>query len=198
MQTAHLKAKASVNQWPGGAAAMATSVVNLLGIRPPLYVLVLTLGVLLATVPVSDTAVAQPLQPIGTLLIADITPQPVSVFSAGVQYTQTPSGQINFSVFTVTKRVDATSPTILVSAASGRHLLQARIDLFDVDGITVLTSYELTDVIVMGAIVNGDQADEDQALIEDVSLDYGRIKQTVFTPSGPVEGCWDKTQNTSC
>jgi type VI protein secretion system component Hcp len=105
---------------------------------------------------------------------------------------------MNFGAFTLTKPVDATSPTILVITASGRHFQQARINLFELDGTTILTRYELTDVVVMGAMVDSVQADEAHALIEGVSLDYGKIKQTVFTASGPVEGCWDRIQNGSC
>jgi type VI protein secretion system component Hcp len=198
MNTEPLKTEASSKTWPGRAAAMATLVVNSLGIRPPPCVVALTLGALLATVPVSGAAVAQPLPTIGTWLIADIMQQPVPVVSARVQYTRPPSGLTIFGAFTVTKRVDATSPSLLVSAASGRHLQQARIDLFDLDGATILTRYELTDVTIMGVIVNSGRAGEAQALIEEVSLDYGRIRQTVFTASGPVQGCWDRPQNTSC
>jgi hypothetical protein len=38
----------------------------------------------------------------------------------------------------------------------------------------------------------------DRALIEEVSLDYQIIKQTVTTPEGSATGCWDRTQNVAC
>lgn len=162
------------------------------------------LAALLALAPVGHPF-AQELRPIGTLTIAEVTDQPVQVFSAGLSYS-TPAAtgggaaptKVTFSTFAVTKAVDATSPRLLVNAASGRVLTQARIDLFDSAGTSVLTSYELTNVLVLGAVVKSAQLGTAQALIEEVLLDYQRIKQTVTTPTGPVEACWDRAQNAPC
>ena len=197
MKIEKLMSETSLEKWSGRAIPMATSVVNPLVIRLPHFMLALTFGVLLVIVPVGD-AVAQTLQTIGTLLIPGVTQQPTPVFSAGVKYTLPPGGQITFSAFTLTKRVNAASPKILENAASGRHLPQATIDLFKSDGTTVLTSYELTDVVVMGASVDSVQDGENRVLIEEILLDYKRIRQTVFTVSGAVVGCWDKAENRAC
>ena len=197
MKTEKLRSETSVEKWPGRAIPMATSVLNPLGIRLPPFILALTFGLLLAIVPAGDAA-AQTLQTIGTLLIPGVTQQPNPVFSAGVKYTLPPGGRIIFSAFTLTKQVNAISPKILESAASGRHFPQAKIDLFKPDGTTALTSYELTDVVVMGASLDSVQDGKKPVLIEEIVLDYKRIKQTVFTASGAVIGCWDKAQNRSC
>ena len=108
------------------------------------------------------------------------------------------SGKPAFSTFTLTKFVDGTSPGLLVNAASGRLFPQARIDLFAPDGLTVLTTYELVNVAVLGAVVSNVVTGTARALIEEVSLDYQIIRQTVTTPAGPVTGCWDRAQNVAC
>ena len=119
------------------------------------------LATLLTLVPVHQ-AFTQELRPVGTLTIAEISALPVQVFSAGVSYNVPPTGpggggptgQAYFSTFSLTKFVDGTSPLLLVNAASGRLFPQARIDLFGPDGITVLATYELLNVMVLGAVVN--------------------------------------------
>lgn len=143
--------------------------------------------------------------PIGTLTIPEVTQQPVELFSAGVSYSiPAPSGgggaqgAVRFSTFSLTKLVDATSPNLLVSAASGRIFPAAKIDLYDPAGTTVVTSYELSNLIVLGAVVRSMQIGTTRTLTEEVSLDYQRIKQTVMTPTGPVTGCWDRSQNAPC
>jgi type VI protein secretion system component Hcp len=108
------------------------------------------------------------------------------------------TGAATFSTFTLTKLVDATSPNLLVSAASGRVFPAGRIDLYDPSGTTILTSYELSNLLVLGAVVRSVQVGTSRTLLEEVSLDYQRIKQTVMTPSGPVTGCWDRSQNAAC
>ena len=97
-----------------------------------------------------------------------------------------------FSVFTLTKIADAISPILLVDTANGRHIASAKIELFEPVRATIFTSYELTDVVVMGAKVRGGKDGEKNVLTEEVSLDYSKIKQTVFTSSGPVARCWDR------
>lgn len=197
MKTEKLRPETSLEKWSGRAIPMATSVVNLLGIRLPPLILALTFGVLLVIMPAGD-AVAQTLQTIGTLLIPEVAQQPVPVFSAGVKYTLPPGGRITFSAFTLTKRVNATSPRLLESVARGRRFPDARIDLFKPDGTTVLTSYELTDVVVMGISVDSVQDGEKRVLIEEILLDYGTIRQTVLTASGEAKFCWDKVANALC
>lgn len=161
----------------------------------------LTLGVLLAVVPVG--AFAQELQPIGTLTIPAVSADPVTVFAAGVSYTVPNSvigggGKASFSTFNLAKRVDSTSPRLLVSAASGRHFPEARIEIFNPAGTAVHTRYDLTSVLVLGAKVQSTEEDNNPILFEEVSLFYGQIKQTVFTPSGPFAGCWNQLTNASC
>lgn len=152
-----------------------------------------------------DRALSQE-APVGTLTIPDVTQQPVQIFSAGVGYSIPasdsggggPRGKAIFGEFTLTKLVDATSPTLLVSAASGRIFPAARIELYDSSGTTVLTIYELSNPLVTGASVASGQVGTTRALVEQVSLDYQQIRQTVMTPAGPVTACWDRSQNVAC
>lgn len=164
-------------------------------------VLALALAAGMAAAPVNDAA-AQSV-PIGTLLIPTLSDQPISVYSAGVSYENygaEEGGPISFSVFTVTKPIDAMSPTFLVNTASGASIPQARIDLFDSTGTTVLTSYELTDVVILNVNVGSatDVTAPAATPVETVAFEYGIIKQIVFTPAGPVQGCWDRLQNLAC
>jgi type VI protein secretion system component Hcp len=204
-KTMNLKTWA-LNKRPGRGIAKAASELYVLGMQPPRRILALTLGTLLAVALAGD-AIAQTFQQIGTLLIPGVTQQPVPIFSAGVGYKLTgidldggvaTIGRAQFGVFTLKKRVDTTSPILLESLASGGRIQQASIDLFAPDGRTVLTSYQLTNIIVVGAIVNSVEDGKKRALIEEVSLDYTKIEQTVFTTSGPVEACWDRAHNTTC
>lgn len=151
----------------------------------------------LVVAPVSNV-LAQNLQQIGTAVIeVELQPQPVPVFSAGVQYeAPTPGEKVEFSPFTLTKKVDATSPKLFKANVQGQRIAKATIDLFDPTGGT--TRYELEDVMVIGMIVKSVQDGKKYALVEEVSFDYSRIKQTVFTPSGPVQFCWDKKNYMPC
>lgn len=166
----------------------------------------LTLGALLSVVSVGH-AFAQELQPIGTLTIPAVSADPVTIFAAGVSYTVPEptgggggggGGKPSFSTFNLAKRVDGTSPRLLVSAASRRHFPEARIEIFNPAGTAVHTRYDLTSVLVLGAKVQSTEEDNNPILFEEVSLFYGQIKQTVFTPSGPVEGCWSQVTNAPC
>jgi type VI protein secretion system component Hcp len=186
----------ALNKRRGRGIAKAALGLYPLEMRPPPRILALTLGTLLAVALAGD-AIAQNLQQIGTLLIPGVTQQPVPIFSAGVSYTQLTDGKVQFSVFTLTKRVDASSPVLLVNSAGGQRIQQASIDIFGRDGATVLTNYQLTDIVVMGAIVNSVEDGRRRALIEEVSLDYVKVKQTVFTLAGSVVGCWDRANNTT-
>jgi type VI protein secretion system component Hcp len=123
---------------------------------------------------------------------------------AGVSYSQSGGGpggpsQVTFGLFTLTKLIDGISPQLLISAASGQTFSQAAITLYVPGGnLVVLTTYELSDIVVRGAVVNSVPNGQQYSLIEQVSLDYGRIKQTVFTAAGTVVGCWDRVQNRAC
>lgn len=153
---------------------------------------------------VSIEALAQD-TPIGTLTIPEVTQQPVGVFSAGVSYNiptnergSRSAGTAMFSTFMLTKLVDGTSPNLLTSAASGRVFPTGRIDLYDPGGTNVLTTFELSNLVVLGAVVKSEPMGTSRALLEEVSLDYQKIKQTVMTAAGPVTGCWDRAQNAAC
>ncbi len=127
---------ALLNSPPEKGITMAASRLYERGIRSPLRILALTFGTLLAVAPASNV-IAEDLQKIGTLVISGVTQQPVPIFSAGVQYTLSQgaggggggAGKAEFSVFTLSKKVDATSPILLVNSASGRRIQLVSIDL---------------------------------------------------------------------
>ena len=57
---------------------------------------------------------------------------------------------------------------------------------------TPITQYRLTDITIVGVVVEGDTQ------VENVRLDYRQIEQIVQTPHGPVDVCWDRTFNSLC
>jgi type VI protein secretion system component Hcp len=154
----------------------------------------------------ADEVLAQALLSIGTLSIPGITSSPVAVYSAGLSYKFEGgdaasggggAGKVSFSLFTLTKRVDASSPKFLVSAASGETFPNARIELLSADG-TLLTAYDLEGIRVLNATVKNALDAGAPALVEDVALSYSLIRQTVPSSSGPVIGCWDNAANQTC
>lgn len=198
MNTGKRKSCALLNRQSEESIAMAASRLGNPRMRLSARILALAFGSILTVAPASN-AFAQGLHKIGTLAISGVTQRPVTVFSAGVQYALSQgTTAAQFSVFTLSKRVDATSPILLASSASGRRIQSANVAIFRADGTTVLTRYELTDIVVMGAVVKSVRSGNTNVLIEEVSLDYTKIKQTVFTSSGPVETCWDRAQNAAC
>jgi type VI secretion system Hcp family effector len=173
--------------------------------RPSPRIFAITFGTLLSIVPASNV-IAENLQKIGTVVISGLTQQPTPVFSAGVEYSITPAtggggggtSRSRFTPFTLTKKVDASSPKLLLDIASGRRIQQVSIDIFVPTGKTILTNYELSNVIPIGSTVRSVQDGNKTVLIEDITFDYEKIKQIVFSTSGPVEECWDRSQNSSC
>ena len=113
------------------------------------------------------------------------------VFSAGVSYTLV-DGKLFFGNFTLTKKVDATSPRLLLCAARAERCEDVvEIEVFEPDG-TPITQYRLTDITIVGVVVEG------ETQVENVRLDYRQIEQIVQTPHGPVDVCWDRTFNSLC
>jgi type VI protein secretion system component Hcp len=162
------------------------------------------LGSILGMMPASYAS-AEDLKKIGTVMIPELTQQPAPIFSVGVQYSTTPSsgggagmGRSEFTPFTLIKKVDAASPKLLVDVASGRHIPQVSVDVFAPNGTTVLNNYELTDVVPLGSAVKSVQDGNNRVLVEEVTFQYGMIKQTVFSPTGAVQECWNKAENKAC
>lgn len=173
-------------------------------IRSYLLVLALFGGVIFTSLATRD-AFAQTLRTVGSLTIPTVIDSPVPVYSAGVSYTRPAEAvgggsqnQLTFSVFKLTKLIDPISPILLVNAASGTVFPQAKIDIFQADA-TLITSYELSNIVVLSVNVeSAPSAEFSTLLVEEISLGYEKIKQTVSTPSGPVTGCWDTVQDVAC
>jgi type VI protein secretion system component Hcp len=99
-----------------------------------------------------------------------------------------------FEAFRVVKAPDSFSPGMLEAMKAGKHFAAATITIFEPGTTTPATSYELKEVLIGGYQLRGGPAP-----IEELSLDYGAIKQTVPVSGGePQEGCWDLRQNKAC
>ena len=103
----------------------------------------------------------------------------------------------------VVKKVDKSTPLLHQQCCSGKTIAKAAIDLLKDAGDkrVVYLKYELTNVLIAGVKLKGDQADAEEA-DETVQLKYGTIKWTYQTtdPStgsvtGNVPAGWDLSKN---
>lgn len=200
MNAKKLMTSALLSKWFEIAKRITTSEQCEFGIKPSSSILALTFGSILVVVPTSNV-IAEDLQKIGTVVISGLTQQPTPVFSAGVEYSTTPvtgggggTSRPQFTPFTLTKKVDASSPKLLLDIASGRSIQQVSIDIFLPIGTAILTNYELSNAVPIGSKVRSVLDGNRTVLIEEVTFDYEKIKQRV----GTVEECWDRLQNKEC
>jgi type VI protein secretion system component Hcp len=104
------------------------------------------------------------------------------------------AGKAEFEAFRVVKAPDSFSPGLLDAMKTGKHFAAATITLFEPGTTNPATTYELKDVLIGGYQLRGGPVP-----IEELSLDYGTIKQTVPVSGGePQEGCWDLEHNSAC
>lgn len=96
--------------------------------------------------------------------------------------------------FTLVKRIDKSSPSLMLAGVNGEVFPTAQIDLFAPGTkATILGTYVLEVVIVTGDhhAHGGDRSD---GLLETVTLSARRVRQTV---SG-VSTCWDQVTRDAC
>ena len=135
-----------------------------------------------------------------SVLEIDGIPQQIDVQSWSWGVTQTGSaragagggaGRAQFEPFTVTKRVDATSPQLFVDTASGRHVPRVTLTVRSSGGGYL--RYTLEDVLISGLTVETSTG----APTESLSFNYGKIEIEVGGQgqAAPVKAGWDVARN---
>jgi type VI secretion system secreted protein Hcp len=90
------------------------------------------------------------------------------------------SGKVNFQDISFTKYVDKSSPTLLSTCASGKHLKEALLTVRKAGGTPVeYLKIKLNDIIV-SAYTTGGSGGEDR-LTENVTLNFAKIEYS-YTP----------------
>ena len=124
---------------------------------------------------------------------------PVQSFSWGVSNSGTPAvgggggaGKASFSSFSITKRLDITSPTLVLASASGKHFKVVTL-VATRPGLRDDLKYEFEDVIVSGV----DQAASGGVPLEKTSFSFSRVHISVTpllnngSPGPTVTSGWD-------
>jgi type VI secretion system secreted protein Hcp len=109
------------------------------------------------------------------------------------------TGKVNFSDFSFTKLVDASSPALFFNMASGKRIDEALFDIVKVGGdpFTVL-KYKFSDVFISSYSI-GSGGDTPT---ENISFAFSKIEMTYFPQDasgkagGAITAFWDVTKNT--
>lgn len=136
---------------------------------------------------------------IGVITVDDVilTPKPVRSFRFGVKMTIASgggggggAGKADFDDLTVVRSIDADSPELFATAASGKHIPKVKLEVYQEGTTTVLATYELEDVLVT-VDVHSDAGRPGGLPLEEIAFTYGKIKITV----GGNSAGWDLKQN---
>jgi type VI secretion system secreted protein Hcp len=115
------------------------------------------------------------------------------------------AGKATFQPFTITKRMDSTSPTLFLHCASGKHIANGVVQIYRKAGgdnlkLDLLETIDLTDVL----LTEVDDAGSNDVPQESVKLEFGKFlivppttddKNPVDT-TDPVDPGWDILTNT--
>jgi len=97
------------------------------------------------------------------------------------------AGKANFQDFSITKLLDSFSVPMLLATATGEHIREVTIEVFEINGANPFAIYKLDDVIVTsdaaGGSING--------LQENVTLSYGRFTSDITIGGTMFHSCYD-------
>ncbi len=129
-------------------------------------------------------------QRVGTLTLGPS----ITVATFGHEWSASATiGNPSFSPLIVTALLDGSSPQIQFWLTRGTHLHTVQLDLFTPGTTDVMATYQLDDVIILGAEQSASGIPGELAFNK-VTLDYERIRETV----GTVTFCWDRNTNGPC
>jgi type VI secretion system secreted protein Hcp len=111
------------------------------------------------------------------------------------------SGRAVFDDIVISKRLDSSSPTLMVRTAEGRHIPRAVVfvERLGHEGPPEIARIDLTDVLLTAITSHSDV--DSQFPTEEIHMSFGRIewRYTPQNPDGsagaPVSGGWDVRLN---
>jgi type VI secretion system secreted protein Hcp len=125
---------------------------------------------------------------------------PILSFSAGASNSGSfagggggGAGKASFSSLSLTKAVDANTPTLYLRVANGTHLNRALFTAqWGAGGSAATMTYDLEDVIVESLQQSGGGTG---APTESLSLAFGKVSWTYADAAGTTTGSWDVVNN---
>lgn len=125
---------------------------------------------------------------------------PIVAFSVGTTNTVVVggggggTGKANFQDFNVSKFLDSFSVPMLLATATGEHLREVTIEVFELNASLPFAVYKLADVIITsdsaGGSING--------LQENVSLNYGKFTSDITIGGMMFHSCYDVKASKQC
>jgi type VI secretion system secreted protein Hcp len=111
--------------------------------------------------------------------------------------------RVNFSDLHITKKIDKSSPLLMMRCCDGKHIATATIELCRAGGDKLkYLEVKMENVIVSSVRAGGKSQNADGFPSENVSLNFAKVKWTYTqqkradgTGGGNVAGGWDLTAN---
>ena len=104
------------------------------------------------------------------------------------------AGVTTFADFAVTKLLDAFSVPLLQAAATGTHIQQVKIEVFEIGSPTPFATYSLLDALITSDTIGSSVSQ----ITENVSFTYTKIATSITLGGVTFDACFDRVNNTSC
>jgi type VI secretion system secreted protein Hcp len=128
-------------------------------------------------------------------------PTPIQAFSLGASNTGDLSsgggggaGKVDFQNLNVIKLLDGMSVPLLSAAATGKHITNVTIDVFQIGSSTPFATYVFQDVLVTADVFGSSQ----NAVNEQVSFNFAKIISDITVGGTSFHSCFDIKSNTAC
>jgi len=158
--------------------------------------LVASLSLVAALSLASSPALARELRTVGTFWVPELeTVRGLPIVSFAQLSDAGTRGAAWLQPLRLVKRLDAGSPLLLETLASGRRLQTVQVRLH-ASGSQPQVDWTLTDVSIVEHEVG--PVKNDPAIYETISMRPAKMRMDVTTPSGTVGTCWDWGQRRPC
>lgn len=109
------------------------------------------------------------------------------------------AGRVKMQDFKFTKRVDKASVNLFLACAKGEHIKEAVLEVVKpvTDQRASILRITLSDVVVSSYLNLGNSKSTEPYPLEEVTLNFGKIKIEYTGTGGPATGGWDSTANKS-
>jgi type VI secretion system secreted protein Hcp len=128
-------------------------------------------------------------------------PTPIKAFSIGATNTGDLSsgggggaGKVDFQNLNVSKLLDGMSVPLLTAAATGKHIKDVTIDVFEIGNSAPFATYVFQDALVTSDLLGSSQ----NAFSEQVSFNFAKIISDITVGGVTFHSCFDLKANTSC